>query len=284
MDQGKGFDSQQLWCDIHQRYGHSTDWCYDNPHRTGGKPPLWCELCNRSGHTANSCYATSIRISPKGKGSPPSKGSKGKGHHGNRGWKSQKFPANYHSEQATPALHDEPPSNTTQEWWDSHELGSVAMDHIQPTFFLDDADDNEVADYIDLVILAIITNMDRQTTYLRNPSIPLRREIIEHDMFITTAENCTNVHIQRIIRSFKTSIRYDATIANGNITENQATNEINTHKHGITLAQGTALETESAQDVETAITQQGHDSLTELQRDKESPTEFQRDKDSLTDI
>ena len=118
MDQGKGFDSQQLWCDIHQRYGHSTDWCYENPHRTGGKPPLWCDLCNRSGHTANSCYATSIRVSPKGKGSPPTKGGKGKGHHGDRSWKSQNFPANYHSEQATPTLHDETPSTDTQEWRD----------------------------------------------------------------------------------------------------------------------------------------------------------------------
>ena len=40
----KGFDSQALWCDIHQKYGHSTDWCFDNPHRTGG-PLLFRERC-----------------------------------------------------------------------------------------------------------------------------------------------------------------------------------------------------------------------------------------------
>ena len=33
---GKGqssWDCPPLWCDIHQCYGHSTDWCYQNPHR-----------------------------------------------------------------------------------------------------------------------------------------------------------------------------------------------------------------------------------------------------------
>ena len=53
----KGFDPRALWCDIHQKYGHSTDWCFDNPHRTGGLPPStegpWCSTCNRSGHTAD---------------------------------------------------------------------------------------------------------------------------------------------------------------------------------------------------------------------------------------
>jgi hypothetical protein len=39
MDHGRGFDPQQLWCDIRQLYGHSTDWCYENPHRT-----LWLVL------------------------------------------------------------------------------------------------------------------------------------------------------------------------------------------------------------------------------------------------
>ncbi len=90
----KGSDSSTLWCDIHHKYGHSTDWCYDNPHRTGG-PPLkadsWCSTCNRSGHTAESCYATSIRIPRKGKGK--NKGSKD--NYGNRAWKSQNFPASH---------------------------------------------------------------------------------------------------------------------------------------------------------------------------------------------
>jgi len=47
-------DPSTLWCDIHQDYGHSTDWCFDNPNRTGG-PPLpasrrWCDSCNTFGH------------------------------------------------------------------------------------------------------------------------------------------------------------------------------------------------------------------------------------------
>jgi hypothetical protein len=91
------------------------------------------------------------------------------------------------------------------------------IDHIRPTFILDDADDENVAAYIDLIILAIITNMENQTTYLQNQSIQLRHEIIKHDTFITIAENCTIVHIQRIIQNFKKSINYDATIAKGNI-------------------------------------------------------------------
>ena len=33
-DSGKAFNPQSLWCDIHQRYGHSTDWCFENPNRT----------------------------------------------------------------------------------------------------------------------------------------------------------------------------------------------------------------------------------------------------------
>ncbi len=68
----KGFDPQTLWCDIHQKSGHSTDWCFENPNRSGGPPPhsdgLWCETYNRPGHKASSCFATTIRIPPKGKG------------------------------------------------------------------------------------------------------------------------------------------------------------------------------------------------------------------------
>ena len=42
---GTGFDAKQLWCDIHQQYGHSTDWCYKNPNRTNGAPPPPSDLC-----------------------------------------------------------------------------------------------------------------------------------------------------------------------------------------------------------------------------------------------
>ena len=212
---GKGqssWDRPPLWCDIHQCYGHSTDWCYQNPHRTGGKPhsndALWCDTCHRSGHSAATCFATTIQA-PQGKGTPPSKGGKNKSQMGDRNWKSQNFPAGYQSEQATPALHDNTPSTASQEWWEPHELGSVALERIPPTFFLDDADDDEVAAYIDLIILAIINNMERLKQYTQTPSHQLRHEIIDHDTNIATAQLCTNIHIQRIITNFKSTINYN---------------------------------------------------------------------------
>jgi hypothetical protein len=216
---GKGNGGpEQFWCEICSRSGHSTGWCYDNPKRTGGKPPsyeeLWCDTCNRSGHTSNSCYATSIRITPKGKGKP--KGGKGK--HGDRNWKSQNFPAGYQSDQATPALHDETPSTETPAWWHDCELGLAIMEGssnpvpLQPCLLEDyvefnnyDEDDDEyITDYIDLVLFAIITNIERKNAYQRNPSNALLQEIIAHSASITRAENCLNVHIRRIILNFKT--------------------------------------------------------------------------------
>jgi hypothetical protein len=33
----------KLWCDIHQAYGHFTDWCFNNPNKSGGPPKQeWC--------------------------------------------------------------------------------------------------------------------------------------------------------------------------------------------------------------------------------------------------
>ncbi len=157
-------------------------------------------------------------MTPKGKGKSPSR--HGKGKYGDRGWKSHNFPAGYQSDQVTPALHEETSSTADPAWWDEHELSSVIMGSdedphvpLQPIFSLDDADEDDVAEYIDLIILAIVTNMTRHTTYLLNPSTRLRRDILQHDVYISTAEACTNVHIQRIIRTFKTSIFYDAAIA-----------------------------------------------------------------------
>jgi hypothetical protein len=51
----KRFDSQSLWCDIHQKYGHSTDWCFDNPNRTGGPPPNIRRLVVRHLQSIKSC-------------------------------------------------------------------------------------------------------------------------------------------------------------------------------------------------------------------------------------
>ena len=84
---GKGYvkpnvDPSLLWCDIHHTHGHSTDWCFENPYRTGG-PPLpnsrpWCDSCHSHGHTSDTCWANSPRSqTPKGKGKPQNQ--KGKG-------------------------------------------------------------------------------------------------------------------------------------------------------------------------------------------------------------
>ena len=232
----KGFDPQSLWCDFHQRHGHSTDWCYENPNRTGGAPlandRLWCETCNRTGHTATSCYATTIRITPKGKGNSPPSG--GKGTQGDRSWKSPNFPAGHNSEQATPALHDET-SSSTKVWWDDHELGSTLVDNVNAPNRLsvdpiqsqdgnsldghnhyDDDDEDSISEYIDLILYAIVQNIERQREYRLSPKPQLLRDIHQHSSYITNAENCTNIHIQRIIRQFKTSVGYDPMTSESN--------------------------------------------------------------------
>ena len=198
------------WCDIHQKYGHSTDWCFDNPHRTGGIPnpttSLWCETCNRSGHTANSCYASTIQSPYPGKGKT-GKGEKGNHgiRYGDRNWKSQNFPAGYSSDQATPALHDESSSSLqpqSQEWWQSTELGTVILDPTDqsknPDIAMDVStvedtstpmmiDDNEeaISDYIDLVLFAIVQNTKRHQEFLLNPNPDLSRQMAEHSEYIT---------------------------------------------------------------------------------------------------
>ncbi len=71
----------------------------------------------------------------------------------------------------------------------------IANNHIQLIFFLDDADNAEIAIYIDFIIAAIHANLKRHMEYLRNPSPQLQREITEHSMSIAAAEKCMNVHI-----------------------------------------------------------------------------------------
>ena len=147
----KPFDPQGLWCNIHQKYGHSTDWCYENPNRTGGKPTPptrpWCDSCNSYGHTSTTCWANpSGPTAPTGptkeKGkSPPTKGKGGKGQYDDKQWKSPNFPAAY-TEQATPALHEK-------------ELSSVCVDECQSSLDLpDDYNDDEIAAEIDLYFIA----------------------------------------------------------------------------------------------------------------------------------
>ena len=218
-DKGKS-DPNTLWCDIHQKSGHSTDWCFDNPNRTGGPAPytdgLWCDTCNRPGHASTSCFASTIRIPSKGKG----KRGDGKGNYGDRRWKSQNFPANYNSDQATPALHDESASPATQSWWDDHELGTAIVEDevtLHPDLLNDDVehnsfdegDDEYVSDYIDLILLAIIQQVERYKTYHLNPTPALFDELQAHEAYISNAESSLNVHIVRIIQNFKTIICYD---------------------------------------------------------------------------
>ena len=305
----KGFDAQNLWCDIHQKYGHSTDWCFENPNRTNGAPPpsagLWCETCNRTGHTANDCYATSIKISPKGKGK--------KGNSGDRNWKSQNFPASYSSEQATPALHEES-SSTKQVWWQDHELGSVLLDgqqqqhtnindnedqqhntdnamddehaeanaitqHASIPDSLSEGTDDEISAYIDLVILAIVTNINRQQRYSQNPSDGLLKEIQEHSAYITSAEECTNIHIRRIIREFKTLINYEETLT----TERRASiTTIKTdHESRIEIEDSGTAEIETECEAEL---QPGYELETELDNNDEPSSQCHSSEHNHYDI
>jgi hypothetical protein len=221
---GKGYvkpkvDPSTLWCDLHQAYGHSTDWCFDNPYRTGG-PPItnprpWCESCHSYGHTSETCYANSPRNpTPKGKGKPlNSKGKGDKGQFGDRKWKSQNFPAAYIPEQATPALHDESPSkDPSQEWWDAKEIGSSCLETTnqdeQNNDFDDEYDDVEIAEEIDVHFLAIIQNIERQKEYLLAPTAEKLQEFKEHDGYITQAISQLNIHSQRIVLSFKAQVGY----------------------------------------------------------------------------
>ena len=128
---------------------------------------------------------------------------------------------------------------------------------------LNDEDDDQIAAYIDLIILAIVTNMERQHAYRAAPSVQLRHEITEHSRFITNAELCTNVHIQRIIRNFKTSIKYDDLNSN---------NEFELKSDNMQLAN------ESPTESLTAIATEIELKSNEMQLANESPTE------SLTEI
>jgi hypothetical protein len=127
---GKAPQKTTLWCDIHQAYGHSTDWCFDNPNKSGGPPKQewgspqkqeWCDNHQVDGHSTGECR--------KGQ-HPPSKGGKGgkgKSKSPNRAWKSENFPANY--DQATPVL---PADQKQVSWWDAEEdISSVCM-HLAP--------------------------------------------------------------------------------------------------------------------------------------------------------
>jgi hypothetical protein len=141
--------------------------------------------------------------------------------YGDRNWKSPNFPAQYSPDQATPALHDESPSNTSQrqsqDWWQTTELGTVLVDTTDRSTnatdtadaFVDD-DEDTISDYIDLVLFAIVQNMKRHQEFSLTQNPGLLQQMAEHSEYITNAENCLNIHIRRIIRNFKTQVGYDA--------------------------------------------------------------------------
>jgi hypothetical protein len=211
--------------------GHSTDWCFDNPYRTGG-PPIptsrtwWCDSRNSYGHTSDTCWAKNPSPNSKGKGKPSTpKGKGNKGQQGDRKWKSPNFPAAYSTEQATPALHDESPSkHTTDEWWEGKDIGSSCFESNnesdQAANLDNEYDDAEIAEEIDFHFLAIIQNQERQNAYLLAPTAEKLFEFNEHEGSIVLAASFLNVHSQRIVRTFREQIGYlgcmDAFLANRN--------------------------------------------------------------------
>jgi hypothetical protein len=74
----------------------------------------------------------------------------------------------------------------------------------------DEDDDEYISDYIDLILFAILTQIERQKIYLRHPTNALLEEILTHSTYISRAESSLNVHIVRIIHNFKASTQYDA--------------------------------------------------------------------------
>ena len=75
---------------------------------------------------------------------------------------------------------------------------------------IDEDNDEHISDYIDLILFAIVTNLDRHKAYLLNPTVSLLNEIHEHSTYIANAESSLNIHIWRIIQNFKATLHYDA--------------------------------------------------------------------------
>ena len=214
---GKAPQKNTLWCDIHQAYGHSTDWCFDNPNKSGGPPkqpwgslktPEWCDNHQVYGHSTAECRKGQ---SPPQKGG---KGGKGKSKSPNRAWKSENFPANY--DQATPVL---PAEQKQVSWWDSdEEISSVCMTVTTTDTNLAAFDDNELADttiefndnpddatasLLDLHFLALIQQQERQQQYQVTPTNALRQEITTHAQYITFAYSLLAPVHQEVISRFQ---------------------------------------------------------------------------------
>jgi hypothetical protein len=78
---------------------------------------------------------------------------------------------------------------------------SLLNDYIERNDY-DNNDDEYVADYIDLVLFAIVSNLERTKVYQLTRTESLLLEIRNASQSIAKAENCLNPHIKRIILKF----------------------------------------------------------------------------------
>ena len=201
---GKATPKIPLWCDIHQAYGHSTDWCFDNPNKSGGPPKQewgstknleWCDNHQVYGHSTGDCR--------KGQ-NPPSKGvkgGKGKFKSPNRSWKSENFPANY--DQATPVL---PVDQKEVPWWDvEEEISSVCIAPADACLATVDNEelDEATASLLDLHFLSIIQQQERQQQFTVAPTIALRQEIATHAQYMTFAYSLLEPTQQEVVIRFQ---------------------------------------------------------------------------------
>jgi chromosome segregation ATPase len=82
---------------------------------------------------------------------------------------------------------------------------------------IDEDDDEHISDYIDMILFAIVTNMERHKAYLLNTTTSLLDEIYEHSASIANAESSLNIHVRRIIQNFKATIHYDASMSRSDV-------------------------------------------------------------------
>ena len=207
---GKGSPTQkqQLWCDFHQAYGHSTDWCFSNPNRTGGPPKQeWCHHHQSYGHSTEACRKGNGHLLQGDPSQAQPKGGKGKSQGNSRAWKSDNFPASY--DQVTPALSE----TKSLEWWDNdNELSSVCMHDTLTDAHLAILDNDELdeasADLLDLHFLSIIQQHERKQLFLLNPNVALQNEIITHEGYIAFAHSLLVPTQQQITTRFQNLVTY----------------------------------------------------------------------------
>ncbi len=95
---------------------------------------------------------------------------------------------------------------------------SLLADYVEFNDY-DDGNDEYILDYIDLILFAILTQIERSKQYQQNPTEALLHEISEHSAYISRAEKCLNVHIRRIIQNFKTTINYDVCMSGASVLD-----------------------------------------------------------------